>query len=30
MGKRLLREILMDLNIFKGERESREGRGERE
>jgi len=30
MGKRLLRESLMDLNIFKGERESRELREERE
>jgi len=25
-----LRESLLDLNIFKGERESREGRGKRE
>jgi len=25
-----LRESLLDLNIFKGDRDSREGRGERE
>ena len=30
MGKRWLRESLLYLNIFKGERESIEGRGERE
>lgn len=30
MGKRWLRESLLDLNIFKGERESTEGRGKRE